>query len=423
MAIKSQTIGPLGVNVPTSWDTYIRDGFGNYGFLASGSGTGRKNMFYSRNRTWHTLLGWKAFRAANGYLPTQPYTDIQDRVVQDGSVSVYYYLGGSYKVVMKSTDPVYVPNYSGVHGSSGPMVYSTAEKDRYVADAKSKCLAKARDMKVSLPVMLGEGRQTVNMLAETARLLGRSYRNFRRGRFRQAAKELGIPTPSGTASNHWLAYNYGWMPLLSDAKGLYELATKGLGHADRGPRMTFSASAKTQKDYKGTTVGQGASNLPGGETKQEHTTRLKAKAALLVEFKSSYWAGQSLGLGRYDPLLTAWELTPFSFVFDWFIDIGGYLENLSSLDGMTVLAGYESVHESVEGTSTMTIPGNAGWVEGKLPTAKYRWRSYSRADWTGSVPVLRTPLWDGLNARRLITTAALWRQRCRGDRVPGKYRP
>jgi hypothetical protein len=423
VAFKTKTVDRSIGTQPTKWDTYQKNVSGQYVYLASGTGNSRALRYDVLQRNWYTFPGWKTFRANNGYLPTQNMTETREYADHSGlALFTYFCYGGTYRVDMKTKDPIYTPRLSGTIGFK-PHWHSSAELTALRNEAKQKCLSRARDMKVNVSVMLGEGRQTVRMLADTARTLGRAYRNFRRGRFRQAAKELGISEPSKGSANHWLAYNYGWMPLLADAKGLISLAEKGLTDPARGPRFKVTGKATSQiPNWKTTTLGQGSAVLPGGETVQQGSTDCVARAGLLLEFTSSYSGMQSLGLGVYDPLLTAWELTPFSFVFDWFISVGDYLENLSTLQGVTVLAGFESHKERVEGSVTMLKPESNGWIVGELPKSKFLWQSYLRENWLGSVP-LRKPLFDGLNARRLITSAALWRQRTRGDREFGKYRP
>lgn len=407
--------------VPQTWSTYQRNAAtGNYVYVGQGSGTGNKKIFDYTTRSWVTFPGWKAFRAANGYLPTQPMSEVKAFVKGFDNYPVYLpYSSLQYKVELLTPEYLAIPSYFGMAGASGPSTYSTAERLKCLDDAKQKCLAKARDMKVNLPVLLGEGRQTVSMIAETARTLGRAYSAFRRDRFKQAAKILGIPKPSRTSSNHWLAYAYGWMPLLSDAEGAYRLVTQGLMDPSRGPRFSVKAQAKMEKRSK-TTYTSGTSK--GGNCVLTLETYVKAHAGLLLEFTTRATGLQSVGMGRYDPLLTAWELTPFSFVFDWFVDIGGFLETLSALEGMTVLAGFGSHLESVYGRGVYKDTATHKVVSG-APESGIAWRSYSRQNWDGSALYIRTPLWDGLNARRIVTTAALWRQRCRGDRVFGKYFP
>jgi hypothetical protein len=46
--------------------------------------------------------------------------------------------------------------------------------------------------------------------------------------------------------------------------------------------------------------------------------------------------------GFTNPVNLAWELLPFSFVVDWFLPIGPYLEALSAFDGLTLLDGSQT---------------------------------------------------------------------------------
>jgi hypothetical protein len=199
------------------------------------------------------------------------------------------------------------------------------------------------------------------------------------------------------------------------------LLTQGLVDPDRGPRFTVTAKAEMGKDGSFTYVGIGSPTW-GGDSKYSLENKTKARAGLLLEVTLKAQGLQSVGLGRYDPLLTAWELTPFSFVFDWFVDIGGFLESLSALEGYVVLAGYSSHVEAITGDAVFSGTSAVRAVSDP-PKSRIAWRHYRRDTWDGSALVITMPLWDGLNARRLTTTAALWRQRCRGDRELGKYRP
>lgn len=40
--------------------------------------------------------------------------------------------------------------------------------------------------------------------------------------------------------------------------------------------------------------------------------------------------------GIANPALVLWEMVPFSFAVDWFLDIGGYLESLGALNGLVI---------------------------------------------------------------------------------------
>lgn len=421
MAYKKRYFGGA-TYAPSQWTRKYTDYNGNVTVSTYGPWTETSQRMYKisqKYRRWYTTPGWKALLASQGYLPTQQMDETQWQWWQPYPTVTFVNRvnGNEDRRIMTGTSYYVAP-------ATALGMYNNVLKEDVKADAQQKCLAKARDMKVNVAVALGEGRQTVRMIAETARTLGKAYRNFRRGRFKQAARDLGINKPSGTAANHWLAYAYGWSPLLSDAKGLAELAAQQLELGGRKPRTSVRASSTQRFTSKFLAVGQGPSCLNDGDSLTSGETTYKGNAGLLLElqYSSAALAAQT-GFGLTDPLLLAWELTPFSFVFDWFIDVGGQLEMLSALQGWTVLTGFSSCEQSFTGRCSMPRIWSGWDQEGSMPSFPVHYREYNRLPWTGSLPSIRAPLWDGLNARRLTTTAALWRQRTKGDRLPGKYRP
>jgi hypothetical protein len=120
--------------------------------------------------------------------------------------------------------------------------------------------------------------------------------------------------------------------------------------------------------------------------------------------------------GRLTPLNPAsllWELLPCSFVADWFVDIGGYLQNLESAMGAGVefIRGYEVQMYVVNANTTLAVsrrqtsPGSSivtADVQGSLKDVRRR-----RLVLTDS-PVPRFPsLKPELGWKRLISGAAL----------------
>lgn len=376
-------------------------------------------------RGWNTFAGWKAFRAAHGYLPTQAMTEVAYRHNQQGSTgSVFRSNDGIIKVECEyAHQQVYVM-------SNDPGYLALAAHQNGVIDpAKSRCLSKARDMKVNVAVAFGEGRQTVRMLRETAEKLGKAYSAFRKGNFKKVAKVLGVKKPAGEAANHWLAWSYGWSPLLSDVVGAAELAAQHLALGGRGPRISVRGRNSNGLAVNRIAVtNQGSNWTVKGDYRIRGEWKYEAHAGLYLEmnYSSAALAAQT-GFGLTDPLLLAWELTPFSFVFDWFIDVGTWLEQASSLQGWTVLAGYSSLKQTFDGSQkweNLYVDGSRpGYLATGSTHVPMKQTFYSRSAWSGSGPSIKAPLWDALNARRLTTSAALWKQRCQGDRLPGKYKP
>lgn len=372
-------------------------------------------------RYWDNTPNWKTFRATNGYLPTRHMTETWARFTQMSYGRVRSN-DGTWMVEQDSAithlPMAYAPGY---------ISYGGAQSAAFVDPAKVKALAKARDMKVNVAVAFGEGRQTTRMIADAARKLGTAYSAFRKGNFKKAAKTLGIDKPSKSAANHWLEYSYGWKPLLSDVVGAAETAAQHLELGGRPPRFGVSAGHSGGTRTTSTQGNFGSLDYVTYTQNRSHTWEYRARAGLLLEvtYSESALAAQ-LGFGLTDPLLTAWELVPFSFVFDWFIDVGGWLESMSALQGFQVLNGFESFSQNCTTWTTLSdlkINGLPSHAEQGMSIFKSEQRQYNRDPWYGALPPVQIHVADALNARRIVTSASLWRQRCSGDRKPGAYHP
>lgn len=416
MAIKNKTWGGQ-VNVPyyTDYTYYYPNGSVYQSRMPATGFSSDTGQFASwkgyKYRTWQTTTNWRSLRKSQGYLATLPMSETQADWVQPApTVNCMNWSLRERKIVHGYA--VYVPTASN-------MLFPGSSISDLRRRAKYKALDNARDMKLNVPVFFGEGRQTVQMIKGIALTLGKAYRQFRRGQFSRAAKTLGIDKPTGTSASNWLAYTYGWSPLISDAKGLAELAAQQVALNGRPKRFTARGSAAMQEDFVYLVPGN-AGTVLAGDTRAQGVRTAQAKAGLLcqVVHTESNLAAQ-VGLGLWDPLLTAWELTPFSFVFDWFVDVGSFLSALSSLQGVDVLAGYDGYWSQFNGTAAIVNLRN-GWTADGLKPVTFRHRYASRENWTGSIPRIKTPLWDGLNAYRLTSTAALLRQQLR-DLEPAPY--
>jgi len=376
-------------------------------------GTSYSSWLNFKQRSWYTTANWKTLRKTQGYLTTLPLVESQREIKQLSPVVTCT------NWVQKKRWTVF--GYNTYVPTSDTCLFPLATRTETRRQAKYKALNKARDMKVNVAVLFGEGRQTVRMIAETAKTLGKAYRQFRKGQFSKAAKTLGIKKPTGSAANNWLSYSYGWSPLISDVKGMAELAAQQVALNGRPKRFTASGSHSIQSEFTFVTTGQGGVCLTA-DSRVSGTRTMQARAGLLCEVihTESNLAAQ-MGLGLWDPLLTMWELTPFSFVFDWFVDIGSWLEALSSLQGVRVLAGFDGYWSQFLG-SAQIVNIRDNWTASGLSPIPVRYRDAQRDNWMGTVPTIKTPLYDGLNARRLVTTAALIRQRVR-DLEPSPYSP
>lgn len=191
---------------------------------------------------------------------------------------------------------------------------------------QGKLLDKIKSHDFDLGKFAAEGNQVVNLASSTLLKLGRAARSVRRGDFATAARQLGR-TPRRGLTDHnrmldirdvpakWLELQYGWLPLLSDVHS----AAEAFEEISNGPRSAYFhvSSRKRAKTVK-------RSNwLIEYDQEEEY---IKSIGVRLYEEMS--FARQ---LGLLDPLSVAWEVTPWSFVVDWFIPIGSYLTVLNQL--------------------------------------------------------------------------------------------
>jgi len=232
-------------------------------------------------------------------------------------------------------------------------------------EALSALTGRLKDQSVNLGVVVGEGRQTINLFVNTAKRVSSSFRAIKRGDFRAAADALGgVTLPSGLSGirgsnlkrqiadhrigyrhaigNAWLELQYGWKPLLSDVFGACEhLANQRF----RMPRYKETAS-------KSRTVN---SRESGGTSDYfEEIVRVDHTSVKYVVYFSGDENHSLSSLGLVNPLSIAWELVPYSFVADWFIPIGNYLNNLDATSGLNFVKGCRTVFHRNIATKTRT---------------------------------------------------------------------
>lgn len=195
-------------------------------------------------------------------------------------------------------------------------IYEWSSTDQ--SNLQTKLVKKIKGHEFNLAVNLAQSHQLVGMCASTLRKLGRSLLRLKHGDITGAVRELGVsgtprPLKSTDVSGRWLEMQYGWLPSVSDA---YE-AAKAFEAISQGRSSRIVAVAKVGRPYNG-------SANPGAYESKGNTTIIKK---IICELDEELSAGRSLGL--LDPLSVAWEILPYSFVFDWFYPIGTYLSNLA----------------------------------------------------------------------------------------------
>lgn len=296
--------------------------------------------------------------------------------------------------------PLATNDSCNLEGGSG---WLTGQGMRYVEwssndDIKllNRLIDKIKGSDFNASVFLGEGHQTLGLIADSAIRIRKSLAHLKRGDIAGTARSLLEGTSRKplkpyesmgkiahaspkVLANNWLELVYGWLPLLSDAHD----AAEQLAHYLSEPlEMRYKASLK--KAFEGKTLTYVGMTTTGKSPNTSNVYRFfdsyytsSRIDRLTIFMKEKPGAIATLGLN--DPLPVLWELTPWSFVADWFIPIGQYL----SARGLTSLTtGTYQKSTLVEGRNTP--PSYWSNSNGAVPPGKaaYRRELPNRVKWS-----------------------------------------
>jgi hypothetical protein len=218
----------------------------------------------------------------------------------------------------------------------------------HVADAADKALRKmskeASGLSVNLAEAFAERSQTARMMSDTVWRVARAARALRKGDLYSVYNELSMSKglsrhqerriiktdPSKRLANWWLELQYGWKPLLQDVHDAAELLAK---HIETDPWHS-ELKAQAQATQIVHDFNKEDANVSSGI--EQNTTSARYHLFLSLDSASRSILSQT---GISNPLLLGWELLPYSFVVDWFIPVGNYLESLGNFDGWTFHSG------------------------------------------------------------------------------------
>jgi hypothetical protein len=223
-------------------------------------------------------------------------------------------------------------------------------------------------IQANLAQNLAQYNQVTSMVAGNATKIVNSLRQLKRFNFTGAVNALtagrgtsgvnpGKLSRTKSLASNWLELQYGWKPLLSDIEGtLSAIPTlTNVGSFVRSVRATASASKETVIDNY--PPGDGVIGFGnGGKTTFINRTRTKFVIRYRMDNPGLAFAAQT---GFTNPINLAWEILPFSFVADWFLPIGPYLETLTAFQGLTFLSGCRTNFTRVRMDSAISYAGPA----------------------------------------------------------------
>lgn len=231
------------------------------------------------------------------------------------------------------------------------------------AKAYGKFIEQAKQS-VNLAVNIAERKQAVDMIAKRSMQMLTFARHLRAFRFGEAASTLGITvlktkksrrttklqTTSGwlklkhatkSFGNNYLEFHFGWEPLIKDIGDSVEIL-----HDD--PFLDLKKSIKVSASETQVQPAPPNPNLYYDITNAWWPkATVKLMATVKVTDPNIFRLNQ---MGFVNPAVVLWELVPFSFVVDWFANVGQVLSAYTDTAGfalenaaVTVYAKYKDI--------------------------------------------------------------------------------
>jgi hypothetical protein len=352
---------------------------GSYKLLNDSNEPNGTTVMVSDAKYCHEEASGVSRRKPKGWVPPTGYSFTRREYVRASGVSHVSVTSNNWSIysdcVGKSGRFNSLNHFNTIVGEDTASAESASLKQAALVAAR----VKLKQKHVDLGVAFAERKATSRMLGDVTTRMARSVRELRRGNFRNAARALGILSDPGKPrgsnwTNHWLQLQYGWKPLLSDVYG----SADALSKRDASDwRVTTKAHRGDHDSWTYTSPKKGSAYPTGnydafrGVAERERGVFVRLDAIPENDLTMSFKA-----LGLTNPLLVAWEVVPYSFVIDWVLPIGSWLDSLDALLGYSS-AWYSSTHYS-----------NTLWTDEGI---SYEWdyNSFIHNNWLGTKRLLK----------------------------------
>lgn len=302
-------------------------------------------------------------RLANGDDVSNPCDFyISDVEARDGSWSYY---------VSRSNGETGRGAYNGCGASFLPTAlislpdYVLADESAMRQYLLTSAFAEANSSDFSGQTFAAEALKTARMLTSPLNSIKSLLESMLRKRKKLIQKGLSLADASASA---WLEFRYGWRPLFMDCADLF----KGLAQSDRVPDVVLRARSRDTVTWFGSKTEEVFNN---GFFRFTGTHELSYKSVCragirykIVDPSYGQFLDSTLGLGLEHVPETVWELVPFSFVADWFVNVGDWLKAVIPNPHVHILSNYTSATR----TSVSVM---------KYPRAEFNGTSWSVGQW------------------------------------------
>lgn len=288
---------------------------------------------------------------------------------------------------------------------------------RSLSALTTEAIARARTSQLDAGTFAAEFNKTIQMILRfRENTFGRAesiVRDLERTRTRKDYAQKAIRHAVSTFDQAWLEGRYGWRTLAYDLKDITDAVAKlksgnwfslerayakdEVHSVDTWSNNLCRIINKTGAVFNDWTYVSGS--MTGTKT-------IQRRAGCIVEMAVN-------GIAFIDPLVTTWEVIPFSFILDWFLNVGKNISAFSPFAAGTLKGVWTSERTLIdyvfEGSLAPTNPNDSTrtqWAKAKANgTFKTQYCSYVRSKVTNPSFTLEYDL--RLDWQKLVDLAAI----------------
>lgn len=297
-------------------------------------------------------------------------------------------------------------------------------------DAMNSVYDSARGQSFDAPIFLAEAGKTADLITSLAQKADRgahiladygSGRISKNALYHRMSRLLGLDGQGGLwkrysdkASQAWLMYRYAISTGISDVENAARFCADVL--LRKQPEVSFRGNRTVAPSEILHTCRYGDWDIPfllgpsAGATMRfwlEGVCWATCSAWLKASPRNqSIYEANQLGVFNLPALI--WEKIPWSFVADWALDIGNYLQRLPTLLELNVVDSGYHVTRHAAGTIRTTVSSDFSTTREYLENpVRFESISYNRSIWPNPAPVWTPEI--RMNINRFVDAAALLR--------------
>lgn len=354
------------------------------------------------SRTGQAVPGWRS-AIANGLSATGPFTatnlSVSEIVPTNGRMEVTSdrrdwetYVGTNHLTAYALTSVVSAGDLSTVDNQARTKVYKSLRSG------------------FSASTTLGELRETVHMIRHPAESLRKGVTSYVRAAKSIRDTSRTVKQFRKAISGTWLEYSFGWRPLLQDISSGFDAYRTELSGRTTIP---FKSTFRTEKSSP-RALWLSHDVMYATKLDIYRSIRSEISVQYVGSFnvsKSSYNRGFNFGATIPDFVPTAWELAPWSFLIDYFSNVGDVLNAYatSQLVSLRYAVKTTRVVTTTKIDSSLRATSGLVSVTGQGGSATWESKSVTRAGASVTIPSLSARV--QLSPTRLLNIAALIDQR------------